>query len=64
MRTKRGGSASCTSRGALDFYGRFDVSYNEALKNWLGSQGGSGTGGTGVAPIENILRVLRTLRAA
>ena len=63
--TLYGGSASCTSRGALDFYGRFDVSYNEALKNWLGSQGGSGTGtGTGVAPIENILRVLRTLRAA
>lgn len=59
--TLYGGSASCTNTGALDMYGRFDVSYSQALKNWLGGQSGSGTG-SGVAPIENILRVLRNLR--
>ena len=58
--TLYGGSASCTSTGALDFYGRFDVAYSQALKNWLGGQNGSVTG-SGVAPIENILRILRSL---
>lgn len=58
--TLYGGSASCTNTGALDFYGRFDVSYSQALKNWLGGQSGSGSG-PGIAPIDNILRVLRTL---
>lgn len=57
--TLYGGSASCTSTNALDIYGRFDISYSQALKNWLNAQSGSGVGT--VAPLENILRVLRAL---
>lgn len=30
-----GGSAVCTIKGSLDYYGRFDVAYSTALKNWL-----------------------------
>ena len=43
--TLYGGSASCSNKGALDFYGRFDVSYNEGINKWLA--GGSGSGGDG-----------------
>lgn len=33
--TLYGGSATCTSIASPEFYGRFDVSFNAALKNWL-----------------------------
>lgn len=33
--TLYGGSAICTNKSSADFYGRFDVAYNAALKNWL-----------------------------
>ncbi|MFI8618237.1 trypsin-like peptidase domain-containing protein [Acidovorax sp. NPDC077693] len=33
--TLYGGSASCLSTASPEFYGRFDVAYNAALKNWL-----------------------------
>lgn len=33
--TLYGGSAVCTNKSSADFYGRFDVVYNTALKNWL-----------------------------
>ena len=29
------GSASCTTTSSPDFYGRFDIGFNAALKNWL-----------------------------
>jgi hypothetical protein len=29
------GSASCSSTSSPDFYGRFDIGFNAALKNWL-----------------------------
>lgn len=35
--TLYGGSAICTNKSTSDYYGRFDVAYNAALKNWLGS---------------------------
>lgn len=35
--TLYGGSATCTSTTSPDFYGRFDLAYNAALKNWLGT---------------------------
>lgn len=58
-----GGSASCTNKNAQDFYGRFDVSYTQALKNWLGVQTDPGSGtGLGIVPLDNILRVLASLR--
>ncbi|GAA4425598.1 trypsin-like peptidase domain-containing protein [Acidovorax lacteus] len=41
--TLYGGSSTCTAIGSPEFYGRFDVAYNAALKQWLGaSSGGSG----------------------
>ena len=30
-----GGSASCARPDGTDYYGRFDLSYRAALKNWL-----------------------------
>lgn len=33
--TLYGGSATCTNRSAYDYYGRFDVAYNAAIKAWL-----------------------------
>lgn len=33
--TLYGGSATCTNTTSPDFYGRFDLAYNAALKNWL-----------------------------
>lgn len=33
--TLYGGSASCSAIASPEFYGRFDVAYNAALKNWL-----------------------------
>lgn len=33
--TLYGGSAICSNRASLDYYGRLDVAYNAALKNWL-----------------------------
>lgn len=39
--TLYGGSSSCTS--ASDYYGRFDVAYAAALKNWLAAGNGTGT---------------------
>lgn len=40
--TLYGGSAICTNKSSSDFYGRFDVAYNAALKNWLASAVSSG----------------------
>jgi hypothetical protein len=45
--TLYGGSAVCSNKSSSDFYGRFDVAYNAALKNWLAPTGGS-TGRTAV----------------
>lgn len=45
--TLYGGSAVCTNKSSSDFYGRFDVAYNAALKNWLAAAV-SGTGRTAV----------------
>lgn len=45
--TLYGGSAVCTNKSSSDFYGRFDVAYNAALKNWLASTV-SGSGRTAV----------------
>jgi len=33
--TLYGGSSSCSATSSPEFYGRFDVAYNVALKNWL-----------------------------
>lgn len=33
--TLYGGVAICTNKSSPDYYGRFDVAYNAALKNWL-----------------------------
>lgn len=33
--TLRGGSASCRSPDSPDYYGRFDLAFDAALKNWL-----------------------------
>ncbi|MBJ2162654.1 trypsin-like peptidase domain-containing protein [Acidovorax sp. IB03] len=33
--TLYGGGATCTNRSASDFYGRFDVAFNAAIKTWL-----------------------------
>lgn len=33
--TLYGGSAVCTNKASFDYYGRFDVAYNAALKSWL-----------------------------
>ena len=33
--TLYGGSAVCTNKASSDFYGRFDVAYNAAIKDWL-----------------------------
>lgn len=35
--TLYGGSATCSTSTSPDFYGRFDLAYNAALKNWLGT---------------------------
>ncbi len=57
-----GGAASCSSTSSPDYYGRFDVSYNQALKNWLGVQSsGESSSAALITPFEEILRVLRTL---
>ena len=45
--TLYGGSASCAAVSSPEFYGRFDVAYNAALKNWLGAS----TPSAGRAPI-------------
>jgi len=34
-----GGSASCENPGGTDFYGRFDLAYRAALRNWLAPGG-------------------------
>lgn len=39
--TLYGGSAICSNRASLDYYGRFDVAYNAALKTWLAGSGTS-----------------------
>lgn len=39
--TLYGGSAICSNRATLDYYGRFDVAYNAALKTWLAGSGTS-----------------------
>lgn len=33
--TLYGGSSSCTANTSPEFYGRFDVAFNAAMKNWL-----------------------------
>lgn len=38
--TLYGGSSTCTAIGSPEFYGRFDVAYNAALKQWLGASSG------------------------
>lgn len=58
-----GGGASCTSRGAMDYYGRFDVSYAQGLKNWLGGQVTPPPSGGGIAALDNIVRILQSLRS-
>lgn len=43
--TLYGGSSTCAALASPEFYGRFDVAYNTALKTWLAaSDGGSGNG--------------------
>lgn len=39
--TLYGGSHSCTNRSGSNYYGRFDVAYNTALKTWLAGSGTS-----------------------
>ena len=34
--TLYGGSSSCATPTSADFYGRFDVTYNEVIRDWLG----------------------------
>jgi lysyl endopeptidase len=58
-----GGSTSCTNRGAMDYYGRFDVSYAQGLKNWLGGQVTPPPSGGGIAALDNIVRILQSLRS-
>ncbi|GKT25731.1 trypsin-like peptidase domain-containing protein [Acidovorax sp. SUPP3334] len=45
--TLYGGSAVCTNKASSDFYGRFDVAYNAAIKDWL-SPATSASGRTAV----------------
>ncbi|MFN9727425.1 trypsin-like peptidase domain-containing protein [Acidovorax sp.] len=37
--TLYGGAAVCSNRSSSDYYGRFDVAYNAALKTWLAGSG-------------------------
>lgn len=48
--TLYGGSSSCAAIASPDFYGRFDVAFNAALKNWL-SSATPPTGPTGRVPV-------------
>ncbi|WP_029413994.1 trypsin-like peptidase domain-containing protein [Acidovorax radicis] len=48
--TLYGGSSSCSAIASPDFYGRFDVAYNAALKNWL-SSATPPSGPTGRVPV-------------
>lgn len=50
--TLYGGSSTCTAVASPEFYGRFDVAYNAALKTWLAPSSGGGSGnGTGRVPV-------------
>lgn len=40
--TLYGGAVTCTASESSDFYGRFDLSYRDALKQWLGASGSPG----------------------
>ncbi len=44
--TLSGGSASCSNRGAFDYYARFDQPFNDALRFWL-RPASTGTGPAG-----------------
>ena len=48
--TLYGGGSSCAAPSSPDFYGRFDIAYNNALKNWL-SAATPPTGPTGRVPV-------------
>lgn len=48
--TLYGGGSSCSATTVPDFYGRFDVAYNAALKNWL-STATPPSGPTGRVPV-------------
>lgn len=48
--TLYGGSSSCAAVASPDFYGRFDVAFNAALKNWL-SSATPPSGPTGRVPV-------------
>ncbi len=48
--TLYGGGSSCTATTVPDYYGRFDVAFNAALKNWL-SSATPPTGPTGRVPV-------------
>ena len=48
--TLYGGGASCQSLTSPDYFGRFDVPYNAALKNWLNAPA-TGPGPAGRVPI-------------
>ena len=41
--TLYGGSAVCTNKASFDYYGRFDIAYNAALKDWLSAAPTSGS---------------------
>lgn len=62
--TLYGGSASCTNTGALDFYGRFDVSYSQALKTWLGGSSHPGTDDPTIPYLGNLLLLVRAVRGS
>lgn len=53
--TLYGGSSSCTATTSPEYYGRFDVAFNAALKNWLSPS----TGQTPVVSTGNRLPVFR-----
>jgi len=62
--TLYGGSTSCTNTGALDMYGRFDVSYSQALKTWLGGSSEPGTGSPTIPYLGNLLQLVRAVRGS
>lgn len=62
--TLYGGSASCTNTGALDMYGRFDVSYSQALKTWLDGSSEPGTGSPTIPYLGNLLQLVRAVRGS
>ena len=62
--TLYGGSSSCTSQASPEFYGRFDVAYNAALKNWLAASAPVDGGGGISNPSGNRVPVFRFYNTA